>query len=105
MNKLEIFKKKLLYRSNYRGTKELDILLSNFVPIPIPRAVSETKRSFRINIRFAETEEKLGYSCANARQRPLTLYAQKIIESKFLKRLLRNSFAVGKSLICSKKTL
>ncbi len=31
MNKLEIFKKKLLYRSNYRGTKELDILLSNFV--------------------------------------------------------------------------
>ena len=31
MNKLEIFKKKLIYRSNYRGTKEMDILLSNFV--------------------------------------------------------------------------
>ena len=31
MNKLEIFKKKLLYRSNYRGTKEMDILLSEFV--------------------------------------------------------------------------
>ena len=31
MSKLEIFKKKLLYRSNYRGTKELDILLSQFV--------------------------------------------------------------------------
>ena len=31
MNKLEIFKKRLLYRSNYRGTKEMDILLSNFV--------------------------------------------------------------------------
>ena len=31
MNKLEIFKKKLLYRSNYRGTKEMDILLSKFV--------------------------------------------------------------------------
>ena len=31
MNKLEIFKKKLVYRSNYRGTKEMDILLSNFV--------------------------------------------------------------------------
>ncbi len=31
MKKLEIFKKKLLYRSNYRGTKEMDILLSNFV--------------------------------------------------------------------------
>ena len=32
MNKeLEIFKKKLLYRSSYRGTKEMDILLSKFV--------------------------------------------------------------------------
>ena len=31
MNKLEIFKKKLIYRSNYRGTKEMDILLSQFV--------------------------------------------------------------------------
>ena len=31
MSKLETFKKKLLYRSNYRGTKEMDILLSNFV--------------------------------------------------------------------------
>ena len=31
MNKLETFKKKLIYRSNYRGTKELDILLSLFV--------------------------------------------------------------------------
>ena len=31
MNELEIFKKKLLYRSNYRGTKEMDILLSEFV--------------------------------------------------------------------------
>ena len=31
MNELEIFKKKLLYRSNYRGTKEMDILLGQFV--------------------------------------------------------------------------
>ena len=29
-NKLEIFKK-LLYRAGYRGTKEMDILLSSFV--------------------------------------------------------------------------
>ncbi len=28
---LELFKKKLLYRSSYRGTKEMDILLSGFV--------------------------------------------------------------------------
>ncbi|MBL6786151.1 MAG: succinate dehydrogenase assembly factor 2 [Candidatus Pelagibacter bacterium] len=29
--KLEIFKKKLIYRAAYRGTKEMDILLSSFV--------------------------------------------------------------------------
>ncbi len=28
---LEIFKKKLLYRASYRGSKEMDILLSTFV--------------------------------------------------------------------------
>ena len=30
-NKLEIFKKKILYRAGYRGTKEMDILLTSFV--------------------------------------------------------------------------
>ena len=29
--KLEIFKKRLIYRASYRGTKEMDLLLSNFV--------------------------------------------------------------------------
>ena len=29
--KLETFKKKLLYRASYRGTKEMDILLNSFV--------------------------------------------------------------------------
>jgi antitoxin CptB len=31
IRKLEIFKKKLIYRASYRGTKEMDILLSSFV--------------------------------------------------------------------------
>ena len=31
MKELEIFKEKLIYRSSYRGTKEMDILLSKFV--------------------------------------------------------------------------
>ena len=30
-NKLEILKKKIIYRASYRGTKEMDILLSSFV--------------------------------------------------------------------------
>ena len=29
--KLEIIKKRLIYRASYRGTKEMDILLSKFV--------------------------------------------------------------------------
>jgi antitoxin CptB len=31
MNNKENFKKKILYRSSHRGTKEMDILLSTFV--------------------------------------------------------------------------
>ena len=31
MNKLEKLKKKILYRSSYRGTKEMDLLLGSFV--------------------------------------------------------------------------
>ena len=30
-NKLETIKKRLIYRASYRGTKEMDILLSKFV--------------------------------------------------------------------------
>ena len=30
-NKLEILKKRIVYRAGYRGTKEMDILLSSFV--------------------------------------------------------------------------
>ena len=30
-NKLEILKKRLIYRASYRGTKEIDILLGSFV--------------------------------------------------------------------------
>ena len=37
MNKLELFKKKLIYRSSYRGTKEMDILLSAFVKTNIDK--------------------------------------------------------------------
>ena len=31
MNNIDLLKKKNLYRSKYRGTKEMDFLLSNFV--------------------------------------------------------------------------
>ena len=31
MNNFDLLKKKILYRSGHRGTKEMDLLLSNFV--------------------------------------------------------------------------
>ena len=31
MNNIALLKKKILYRSEYRGIKEMDLLLSNFV--------------------------------------------------------------------------
>ena len=31
MNNIDLLKKKILYRSEYRGTKEAELLLSNFV--------------------------------------------------------------------------
>ena len=31
MNNFDLLKKKILYRSAHRGTKEMDLLLSNFV--------------------------------------------------------------------------
>jgi antitoxin CptB len=31
MNHIDLLKKKILYRSKYRGTKEMNLLLSNFV--------------------------------------------------------------------------
>ena len=31
MNNIDLLKKKILYHSNYRGTKEMNLLLSNFV--------------------------------------------------------------------------
>ena len=41
MNKSEILKKKILYRSSYRGTKEMDILLSSFVKFYIDKFTRE----------------------------------------------------------------
>ena len=31
MENIEIFRKKLLYKASHRGTKEMDILMGNFV--------------------------------------------------------------------------
>ncbi len=56
MNELESLKKKLLYRSNYRGTKELDILLSTFVKKYIDNMTKEQLADLSSFLEFEDTE-------------------------------------------------
>ena len=55
-NKLEIIKKKLIYRASYRGTKEMDILLSNFVD----KYISEFNEDLLIDLeKFLDFEDEI----------------------------------------------
>ena len=61
-NELEILKKRILYRASYRGTKEMDILLSTFVNIHIDK--------FDINLlkeleNFLKIEDEVIYNFYN----------------------------------------
>tara|TARA_B100000242_G_scaffold291548_1_gene265081 strand:- start:728 stop:985 length:258 start_codon:yes stop_codon:yes gene_type:complete len=51
---LENFKKKLLYRASYRGTKEMDILLSNFVKKYINLFNESELKSLEIFLKFED---------------------------------------------------
>ena len=51
---LEIFKKKLLYRSAYRGTKEMDILLSSFVKKYINNLTDNQLKQLEIFLNFED---------------------------------------------------
>ena len=68
-NKLEIFKKKLIYRASYRGTKEMDILLSSFVN----KYINELKEESLYELeKFLDFEDEI----------ILNFYNQNIIEKK-----------------------
>jgi|TARA_B110001452_G_scaffold229703_1_gene205693 antitoxin CptB len=55
-NKLEIFKKKLIYRASYRGTKEMDILLSSFVN----KYINKLDKSFLVDLeKFLNFEDEI----------------------------------------------
>jgi antitoxin CptB len=62
MNKLEKLKKKILYRSSYRGTKELDILLSSFVKSHIEKL---TEIELTDLDKFLNLEDELIYNFYN----------------------------------------
>jgi len=52
--KLEIFKRKLLYRASYRGTKEMDILLSSFVKKYIEIFNEDQLKELEIFLKFED---------------------------------------------------
>ena len=51
---LEIFKKRILYRASYRGTKEMDILLSSFVKKYINKFDKEQLNQLEIFLMFED---------------------------------------------------
>ena len=53
-NELEIFKKRLIYRASYRGTKEMDILLSSFVNKYINEFDENLLRELEIFLNFED---------------------------------------------------
>ena len=62
---LEIFKRKLLYRASYRGTKEMDILLKSFVESNIDTFDHEQLKDLE-NLKF-EDQTILNYYNYNIR--------------------------------------
>ena len=62
IEKLEIFKKKLLYRASYRGTKEMDILLTNFVKKYINQLNNEELNDLKIFLELEDEEIKNYYN-------------------------------------------
>ena len=69
MSELESLKKKIIYRANYRGTKEMDLLLSKFVDKYI-NVVNQNQLSELYN--FLNLEDEKIYN----------LYQKKKIEKK-----------------------
>ena len=59
---LEIFKKKLLYRACYRGTKEMDILLTTFVKKYLNIFNDEQLKQLE---KFLEFEDEIIYNFYN----------------------------------------
>ena len=59
---LEIFKKKLLYRASYRGTKEMDILLTKFVKKYLNVFSHEQLKQLE---KFLEFEDEIIYNFYN----------------------------------------
>ena len=89
-NKLEIFKKRLIYRASYRGTKEMDILLSNFVN----KYINEFNENMLLELeKFLNFEDEIILNFYNFDIKEKKL--KKIKYQKYLKNLKFNGRRVG----------
>ena len=82
MIELETLKKKIIYRANYRGTKEMDILLSKFVDKYI-NTLSE--QDLQDLFDFLNLEDEIIYSFYQTKKIDEKIKKNKIVEifSKF----------------------
>ena len=77
MDKLENLKKKILYRSNYRGTKEMDILLSSFVNSCIQKLDENDLEDL---LDFLNTEDEILYNFYRNNETNVILKKNKVFE-------------------------
>ena len=77
MNELENLKKKIIYRANYRGTKEMDILLGKFVDKYINSlSVDDLEDLFK----FLNLEDEIIYNFYNNQKKDNNIKKNKITE-------------------------
>ena len=77
MMELETLKKKIIYRANYRGTKEMDILLSKFVDKYIN---SFSKDELYDLFKFLNMEDEIIYSFYQTKKLDKKFNKNKVLE-------------------------
>lgn len=77
MKELETLKKKIIYRANYRGTKEMDILLSKFVDKYIN---SFSKEELEDLFKFLNLEDEVIFNFYLSKKIDKKLEKNKILE-------------------------
>jgi len=77
MIELETLKKKIIYRANYRGTKEMDILLSKFVDKYIN---TFTREELEDLFNFLNMEDEIIYNFYQTKKIDKRIKKNKILE-------------------------
>ena len=78
MIELETLKKKIIYRANYRGTKEMDILLSKFVDKYIN---TFSKKELEDLFDFLNLEDEIIYNYYQTKKINKKIKINKVVET------------------------